>query len=164
MLKLFMMAMREKSLRGDYRLALMAAGDSQGRTGPKTVAYWCNCDESEAEEICDDLVRMGFFEWDGESYVQPQMEAAALQDVTAHGQKGQKKWSASRIKRARIYARDGHKCHYCGDQKNLTLDHKIPQSKGGGHEDENLVTCCKRCNSSKGAKTYDEFLEWGASQ
>jgi len=33
-----------------------------------------------------------------------------------------------------------------------TIDHKIPLSKGGTSEDDNLVTCCLRCNSKKGEK------------
>jgi phage replication O-like protein O len=30
-----------------------------------------------------------------------------------------------------------------------TLDHKIPLNEGGQNEDDNLVTCCKSCNSKK---------------
>lgn len=30
------------------------------------------------------------------------------------------------------------------------MDHLIPRSRGGGSDAENIVTCCKRCNSSRG--------------
>src|SRR5688572_28013698 len=36
--------------------------------------------------------------------------------------------------RANIYARDGHRCQYCGDEfdtKDLTFDHVVPASRGG---------------------------------
>lgn len=56
-----------------------------------------------------------------------------------------------------VFKRDGFKCVYCGTDKDLTLDHQIPQSRGGGHEPENLVTCCATCNSSKGARTPEEW-------
>ncbi|MFA5376392.1 MAG: HNH endonuclease [Dehalococcoidia bacterium] len=43
-----------------------------------------------------------------------------------------------------------HKCVYCGKKlKNLTMDHVIPISKGGGHTKENVVPACKSCNSRK---------------
>lgn len=58
-----------------------------------------------------------------------------------------------------VFKRDGFKCVYCGSQENLTLDHKIPQSRGGSHDPENLATCCSTCNSSKGAKTPQEWME-----
>lgn len=60
-----------------------------------------------------------------------------------------------------VFARDGHACVYCGSPMNLTLDHVIPQSRGGSHDAENLVTACRSCNSSKGAKTP---AEWEASR
>jgi hypothetical protein len=59
-------------------------------------------------------------------------------------------------KTKRIRARDGGACVYCGAQSYLTLDHLIPLSRGGSSDDDNLVTSCKSCNSSKGARTPDE--------
>lgn len=41
-------------------------------------------------------------------------------------------------------------CEYCGKQNDLSWDHLIPQSKDGPDIVENLVLCCKSCNSSKG--------------
>lgn len=38
-----------------------------------------------------------------------------------------------------------------------TADHLVPTSRGGGHGVENLVLACGSCNSSKGAKTAEEF-------
>lgn len=56
-----------------------------------------------------------------------------------------------------VFERDGYRCVYCGAGDRLTLDHIIPQSRGGSHEPENLATCCSSCNSSKGARTPDEW-------
>jgi hypothetical protein len=55
-----------------------------------------------------------------------------------------------------ILIRDGFKCVYCGDHKNLTLDHLIPKSRGGKNDWLNLVTCCDPCNKKKGDKTPEE--------
>jgi hypothetical protein len=58
-----------------------------------------------------------------------------------------------------VFKRDGYKCVYCGTGDNLTLDHQVPQSRGGSHEPENLVACCATCNSKKGARTPQEWME-----
>jgi 5-methylcytosine-specific restriction endonuclease McrA len=57
-----------------------------------------------------------------------------------------------------VLDRDGHKCVYCNSTRRLTLDHVIPQSRGGSDSPENLVACCKSCNSEKGARTPEEWL------
>ncbi len=51
-----------------------------------------------------------------------------------------------RASRPRIYKRDHYQCVYCGSNKDLTLDHVIPKSRGGGNEWTNLVTSCFKCN------------------
>lgn len=44
----------------------------------------------------------------------------------------------------------GSKCEYCGTVFGLTVDHIIPQSKGGKNEESNYQTLCKECNVLKG--------------
>ncbi len=58
-----------------------------------------------------------------------------------------------------IFQRDSHMCQYCGTTQppqSLTLDHILPQSRGGKSSWENLVTCCKKCNCNKGDRTPKE--------
>jgi len=51
-----------------------------------------------------------------------------------------------------LYATQTH-CAYCGcefdDSTSPTIDHFIPLSKDGAHTKDNIVLCCKSCNSSK---------------
>jgi 5-methylcytosine-specific restriction endonuclease McrA len=62
-----------------------------------------------------------------------------------------------KLTRREIFARDGHRCQYCGrGAGDLTLDHVIPRHRGGAHSWENLVAACKPCNHRKGGKTLDE--------
>lgn len=56
-----------------------------------------------------------------------------------------------------MYVRDRFDCQYCGkkikDKIELTRDHVIPRSYGGGTSWKNCVTCCKKCNLKKGGRT-----------
>jgi 5-methylcytosine-specific restriction endonuclease McrA len=61
-----------------------------------------------------------------------------------------------RVNRHRIMRRDGYTCVYCGNKKELTIDHVIPKSKGGDNSWKNLVTCCSPCNLKKGDKLLHE--------
>lgn len=54
------------------------------------------------------------------------------------------------LTRHNIFKRDNFSCQYCGTDKELTLDHLIPKSKGGKASWTNLVTACKGCNARKG--------------
>jgi 5-methylcytosine-specific restriction endonuclease McrA len=59
--------------------------------------------------------------------------------------------------RRNILHRDSYSCQYCtytGDE--LTLDHIIPRSRGGGDSWENIVAACVRCNVRKGNRTPKE--------
>lgn len=55
-------------------------------------------------------------------------------------------------------------CAYCNIKFNndteKSIDHIIPMSKGGQHSINNLIVCCKKCNSTKRAKSIDEFLKY----
>ena len=53
-------------------------------------------------------------------------------------------------------------CHWCGKKfsiDKLNLDHVVPLSKGGVDTKENLVPCCKSCNSAKRDKDPEQFNE-----
>jgi len=61
------------------------------------------------------------------------------------------------LSRKNILRRDDHRCQYCGKKTtDLTIDHIIPKSRGGGDTWENLVTACVRCNNRKGNRTPEE--------
>ena len=54
----------------------------------------------------------------------------------------------------------GNRCAYCNEEVPLTVDHIVPLSRGGSNSIENVVPACKHCNSTKGTRTYSEFLEY----
>jgi 5-methylcytosine-specific restriction endonuclease McrA len=65
----------------------------------------------------------------------------------------------SSLSRKNVLLRDHNTCQYCGRSappQDLTLDHVVPRSRGGGSGWENLVACCRPCNNRKGDRTPDE--------
>ena len=52
-----------------------------------------------------------------------------------------------------LFRRDANLCMYCGKDfpdVDLTRDHVLPRSRGGGDHWENVVAACRRCNHHKG--------------
>ncbi len=64
---------------------------------------------------------------------------------------------AKRMWRKNIKEEWGHKCAYCGSEENLTIDHIVPQSKGGLDVTKNVVCCCHDCNQSKGHTPWEDW-------
>ena len=52
------------------------------------------------------------------------------------------------LSRRAVFARDGHRCQYCGTAAE-NLDHVLPRSRGGPHTWENVVASCRSCNARK---------------
>ena len=58
--------------------------------------------------------------------------------------------------RFNLFLRDKFTCQYCSTQlpaKDLTFDHVVPRSKGGGTSWENIVAACGSCNRKKANKS-----------
>ncbi len=61
-----------------------------------------------------------------------------------------------------VLRRDHHHCAYCGGTAE-TVDHLVPQSRGGGNTWHNTVAACLRCNNLKANRTPAEAgmtLSW----
>lgn len=68
----------------------------------------------------------------------------------------------NRATRDGVLQRDGYTCAYCVGDGN-TVDHVIPESRGGQNTWENLVAACAPCNGRKGNRTPAEAgmrLRW----
>jgi 5-methylcytosine-specific restriction endonuclease McrA len=59
------------------------------------------------------------------------------------------------LNRRAVFARDGHRCQYCGASAE-NIDHVIPRSRGGPHAWDNVVAACRPCNSRKRDRLLDE--------
>jgi len=62
----------------------------------------------------------------------------------------------AKAKRFEIFRRDGYRCQLCGatakDGVAMHIDHRIPVSRGGANDDENLWLLCEPCNLGKSAR------------
>ena len=56
-----------------------------------------------------------------------------------------------------VKRRDGFRCAYCGGRAD-TVDHVLPESRGGKLTWQNTVAACKACNNAKDDRTPEE---WG---
>jgi 5-methylcytosine-specific restriction endonuclease McrA len=64
--------------------------------------------------------------------------------------------------RRSVIERDGLRCVYCDEDltdKEIHLDHIIPESKGGLTTRDNLQVACRKCNLAKGTLSEDEFTD-----
>jgi 5-methylcytosine-specific restriction endonuclease McrA len=61
-----------------------------------------------------------------------------------------------KLNRRNLFARDRNQCQYCGKHfptSELSIDHVLPRSMGGGDSWQNLVCACIACNARKGGRT-----------
>jgi len=64
--------------------------------------------------------------------------------------------------RRRVIERDGLHCVYCDEDltdKEVHMDHVIPESQGGETSYANLQVTCRKCNLAKGILTESEFTD-----
>ena len=88
-------------------------------------------------------------------------------DIKAQREIAGRRWAMNHDPDLRdaVRARDGDVCRFCGktvnwkDRKGAdggTYDHIVPISAGGTESADNIVVCCRACNSRKGARTPSE--------
>jgi len=53
------------------------------------------------------------------------------------------------IVRKRILEKCKHRCMNCGSTEKLEVDHIIPLTRGGRHDEDNMQILCKSCNCKK---------------
>ena len=101
---------------------------------PENIARHYDMPIALVKKHARDLAADGYIDW------QPEHYKYARADVIPEGIR----WD--------VWNRDKFCCVHCGTTYFLTLDHIIPQSKGGKTEVDNLQTLCRSCNSTKGSE------------
>ena len=63
--------------------------------------------------------------------------------------------------RAKALERAGRRCEQCRSGMSLSVDHIVPVSQGGTHDQGNLMVLCRTCHA---AKTATEGGGWRTSR
>lgn len=69
--------------------------------------------------------------------------------------------------RTRLCEEQNWKCCWCGnlmtERRNLkfsaTIEHIVPASRGGENSIDNYASACERCNTARGTKSIENFME-----
>ncbi len=116
--------------------------DYKGRGQRETIRKYCK--QLQDEGLLDDK---GEISAEGRGFVKGYKKAAVDLSIP---------------KEHRLYAAQQGRCNGCRvlfHLRNLEKDHKVPASKGGGDQLDNLQLLCRACNSDKGTGTDDELVE-----
>lgn len=83
-----------------------------------------------------------------------------------------------RVRNRKVWQKTGGYCWYCGallrevwlakppndGRSEFTLDHVVPVHHGGKSTIDNLVPCCRACNSAKRNRLLEEFRHYKTEQ
>lgn len=146
-------------------VGLWCIADREGRLQdrPRRIkAELLGYDECNVDLLLSQLDKNGLIKryTSGEAYIQIinftkhqdphyKEKSSEIPAMDGHVDSGKTAGGVSECVRQEVFDRDGRKCLECGSVDDLSLDHKIPRSKGGSHDKENLQTLCRRCNSAK---------------
>lgn len=147
-------------------IGLWTVADREGRLEdrPRRIkAEVLPYDDCDVDKLLDDLQSHGFvqrYEVDGVKCVQvisftkhqnPHYKegASELPAPDGHEDSGSTPGGVPESVRQAVFERDNRTCKECGSTEDLSIDHIIPRSKGGTHDEDNLQTLCRRCNSAK---------------
>ena len=68
-----------------------------------------------------------------------------------------RRWGGVPFSKKNVIRRDRRTCQYCSATNvELTIDHIVPRSMGGGSHWLNVVAACKKCNSKKGSRPLEK--------
>ncbi len=84
----------------------------------------------------------------GDRVLDPVTAEALACDAVVRGDDGPNRATIPPAVRAKVLARDGHRCATpgCGATRFLEIHHLTPRGDGGSNRAENLVTLCARCH------------------
>ena len=86
------------------------------------------------------------------------LELSTILVVDTKGHKTPFDWVPA-VSKELLFGRDRYTCAYCGHtfkEKDLTMEHITPKSKGGKDSWMNLVAACRSCNGRKEDRTPEE--------
>ena len=113
----------------------------------------------------DDYTLYNWADWsqlrpqEGEQFIRTQRFRLRVPEVISLVRYDRVPSNTVTFSRRNIFKRDRFTCQYCGKQpgsEELTIDHVLPRSRGGGSNWENCVLACVECNHRKANRTPAE--------
>ncbi|MBK8167202.1 MAG: HNH endonuclease [bacterium] len=127
---------------GHVRGESVAPAKSPRAAGPRYQVIVHQCPDCAAATVT--TVATGA----GERRLAPAQAAAVACDARVRAADGPNRATIAPAVRARVLARDRHRCATpgCGSARFLEVHHVVPRSRGGTNDAANLVTLCSRCH------------------
>lgn len=97
---------------------------------------------------------------DGSEFIWSQPYEVKTTKITA-AQMNEDRESPGAKRRRKLAERDGPDCWFCGEQmgRDCTIEHLVPQSRGGGNDMANLVLAHESCNKTAANLSISEKVE-----
>lgn len=137
-----------------------------------TINGMCSCSElrgvvglseEEFDVVCTELNEAGCtFRVDNDELWVSLASDLLVFAVGAPGRPKAKDWEGLKVRLFSQWFEDSTPhCMYCHvEGVPLTLDHGQPVSRGGSNHPVNFLAACHPCNTSKGDKTFQEYMIW----
>lgn len=101
----------------------------------------------------------GFFPYDTDDFMN---DPLCKKDNTKKKLQKMKRRQYTAYERELVYRKGECKCYICGKDlllSDMTLDHVVPLAKGGADCLDNLMPCCRECNTWKADSYSGDFGE-----
>ena len=105
--------------------------------------------------LIDILLNLGMRKYD-ELYPRVMVNRPTMEEINLMSSYTRGQFQLPPPVRKYVKDRDNNTCQYCGSKEKIGTDHIIPKCRGGSHDFDNIVACCKSCNSKKGGRTPEE--------
>lgn len=148
---------------------LCVASHNKGQIITKALPFYLRESQEHVETLLKQLIAAGLVDETDYGMLEPHnwgkrqfVSDGSAERVRRHRAKRaaaglKEQWSAPKKLRDAVYERDDRRCVYCGSGERLSLDHRIPEIRGGTHDIENLATACLSCNGAKRDMTEEEY-------
>jgi hypothetical protein len=142
------MSWEEEVLRAAAGKSCLVCGDDSPSAKDAILSYSRHVPEMEVCWKCAKKMVNGYWlQHSGETFDQlVSAEPAPRSDVY-------RKATIGASLRKAVFERDMYRCKHCSTHLDLSIDHIVPESKGGASDIDNLQTLCRPCNSRKGVRT-----------